>query len=65
MELTNEMDISLLTEDELIELEFLRDQEIDLMVDENILDCNERFSIELRDGFRFEYPEMVRVAGIS
>lgn len=60
MELADDIDTSFFTEDELIELEFLRDQEIDSMIDDNLLSCNERFNTELRDGFRFEHPEMVR-----
>lgn len=61
MELTDDINALVFAKDELNELEFLPDQEIDLMIDENKLDCNERFNTKLRDGFRFAYPEMVRM----
>lgn len=47
------------TEEEFIELELLRDQEIDALVENELLPSQERWNLELRDGFTFSYPEVV------
>ena len=46
------------TEDELLELELLRDQEIDAIVEAGFLDKEERWNPKYRDGFHFNFPEM-------
>lgn len=46
-------------EEDLIELELLRDQEIDSLVENQLLPPQERWNMELRDGFTFSYPEVV------
>lgn len=45
------------TVDELIELELLRDQEIDALVNEGFVPHKDRWNLEHRDGFNFLYPE--------
>lgn len=51
--------MSSLTEDECIELELLRDQEIDALIENELLPEQERWKLELRNGFMFTYPEVV------
>lgn len=46
------------TVDELIELEMLRDQEIDALVREKYIAQHDRWDIEHRDGFNLTYPEL-------
>lgn len=50
-----DLDVS---EDELVELELLRDEEIDAFVEEGLLSKSERWNIDRRDGYHFLYPEM-------
>ena len=47
------------TEDELSEMEFLRDQEIDAVIEAGFLGKEERWNPERRDGFHFVFPEMI------
>ena len=49
----------LFTENELIELEFLRDEEIDALVEEGLLDQRERMNEKFRDEVVIEYEEVV------
>lgn len=44
--------------DELVELELLRDQEIDNLVDAGLLPKNHRWNPECRQGFTLTFPEM-------
>ena len=46
------------TDDELVELELLRDQEIDSLVDARLLPKDDRWNPECRQGFTFTFPEM-------
>lgn len=46
------------SEDELVELEVLRDQEIDAMFDQGLLPDKDRWNLEYRRAFCFNYPEM-------
>ncbi len=46
------------SEEELVELEILRDQEIDAMFDQGLLPQKDRWNEGHRNGFCFNYPEM-------
>ena len=46
-----------LSDDELVELEILRDAEIDAMVEQGFIPRVDRWNVELREGFSFAYPE--------
>lgn len=46
------------SEEELVELEFLRDQEIDAMLEQDLLPDKNRWNEQYREGFCFDYPEM-------
>lgn len=46
------------TDDEIVELELLRDQEIDSLVDNGLLPKEGRWNIECREGFTLTFPEM-------
>lgn len=46
------------TDDELVELELLRDQEIDSLVDAGFLSKDDRWNVECRQGFTLSFPEM-------
>lgn len=46
------------TDDELVELELLRDQEIDSLVDAGLLFKEDRWNDECRQGFTLSFPEM-------
>ena len=46
-------------EDDLLELESLRDQEIDALVDHSLLPKDDRWNPECRNGFTFVHPEMI------
>jgi len=48
-------------EDELVELELLRDEEIDVLVDRGLISSNNRWNPKYRKGFTFKYPEMALV----
>ena len=63
LEQDNESKLSLhidpdFSQDELVELEFLRDEEIDAFVVQEFLPQEERWNVDRRDGFHFVYPEM-------
>lgn len=47
------------SENELIELELLRDEEIDALVNQGFLLKSEQWNPELRNGFVFTHPEMI------
>lgn len=47
------------SEEELIELEILRDEEIDTLVNQGYLVRSEQWNPEFRNGFVFTYPEMI------
>lgn len=47
------------SENELIELELLRDEEIDALVNQGFLLKSEQWNLELRNGFVFTHPEMI------
>ena len=47
------------SEEELIELEILRDEEIDALVKQGFLTKSEQWNPQLRNGFVFTYPEIV------
>ena len=46
------------TDDELVELELLRDQEIDMLVDHGLIPNEDRFNVEFRKDFTLSFPEM-------
>ncbi len=46
------------TDDELVELELLRDQEIDTLVNHGLVPEEERWNVERRRGFTLSFPEM-------
>ena len=50
---------STLSEEELVELEILRDEEIDILINQGFLAKPERWNPELRNGFVFIYTEMI------
>ncbi|KAL8795213.1 MAG: hypothetical protein Q9195_002224 [Heterodermia aff. obscurata] len=47
------------SEEDLVELEFVRAKEIDAFVDQAILPETQRYNNDLHNGFTFEYPEFV------
>lgn len=53
------MAMSTFAEEDVVELELLRDQEIDALINNELLPSHERWNTELRDGFTFSYPEVV------
>ena len=46
------------SEEDLVELEFVRAREIDAVVDQGILPETQRYNSELHNGFTFDFPEM-------
>ena len=54
------MALNIWSEEDLVELEFVRAKEIDAFVDQAILPETQRYNSELHNGFRFDYsPEMI------
>ena len=51
--------MSAFAEEDVVELELLRDQEIDALINHELLPSHERWNTELRHGFTFSYPEVV------
>ncbi|KAK4693426.1 hypothetical protein P7C71_g3979, partial [Lecanoromycetidae sp. Uapishka_2] len=47
------------SEDELVELVLLRDEEIDAVIEKGLLSKDERWNIDRREGYQFVYPEMI------
>ncbi|MCJ1270345.1 hypothetical protein MMC22_010241 [Lobaria immixta] len=47
------------TDDDRIELELLRDQEIDALVEEALIPEEERWNVEMRNGFILHHPEVI------
>lgn len=46
------------TDDDLIELELLRDQEVDVLVDQGFLPAAEQWNPKMRSGLVFQHPEL-------
>ena len=46
------------TDDEIVELELLRDQEIDCLIDNGLLPKEDRWNVDCRQGFVLPFPEM-------
>lgn len=53
------MALDIWSEEDLIELEFVRAKEIDAFVDQAILPETQRYNSDLYNGFTFKYPEMI------
>lgn len=53
------MALNIWSEEDLVELEFIRAKEIDAFVDQAILPETQRYNSDLHNGFTFEYPEMI------
>ena len=53
------MALSNCSEEDLVELEFVRAREIDAFVDQGILPETQRYNRDLHNGFTFDYPEMI------
>lgn len=55
----SDLSMATITDDDRIELELLRDQEIDALVEEALIPEEERWNVEMRNGFILHHPEVI------